>query len=41
MDNNNVKSAKTLLVRDLEFHPIVLHDPISDALIENNTEFLI
>lgn len=31
MENNNVKSAKTLLVRDLEYYPLVLHDPISDA----------
>lgn len=31
MDNINVKSAKTLLVRDLEDYPLVLHDPIGDA----------
>lgn len=31
MDNINMKSAKTILVRDLEDYPLVLHDPISDA----------
>jgi hypothetical protein len=31
MDDINVKSAKTLLLRDLEDYPLVLHDPIGDA----------
>ena len=31
MNNINVKSAKTLLERDLEDYPLALHDPISDA----------
>lgn len=31
MENNNVKNAKSLLVRDLEDYPLVLHDPVSDA----------
>ena len=31
MDNSNVKSAKEILVRDLEDNPLVSHNPISDA----------